>query len=458
MTRSPALLLLLMAGSAEAVEREDFGYQWPLRLDANALAHRVVLPTEVYVRIHDPALRDLAVFNADGETVPFGPIPKLAGTLEGGQRERIEVPWFVLPKAVGSTDADALRLLIERDGEGKLRRLDATIAANSADSPAAPDAPILLDLRAVDAQVESLELDWQRGDLDLRARFRLTASDDLEHWNEVLAEASVVDLEQGGFSLQRRRIDLARASSRDFLQLIRLDEGAALPLTGIGANVRRRSEFHETELAWISLRPIAQDEAAATYHFSVPGPLPVSRIAIDWNLDNAVATVAVSSRFAPAAAWQTRAGFTAFKVGNDKDVVSNDDVPVALSRDRHWQVQVRPDAGAEPTLRLGYRPDEFALLAQGRPPFVLVAGSRHGGGADYPMDVLVTQLSQQTGDKWVLELAAIGQEQTLSGAAAVAPEVQVPWRKWVLWAVLLGGVVLIGGMVLKLLREGGRTS
>ena len=116
-------LLVVIALAANAVvakpaAREDYAWSWPIAADTKAGAVRVVLPPDVYARVAEPGLRDLAVYNAAGAEVPFGPIPatQAIATLTPPSRE---LPWFALPSSVqGSSASDTVHLTLARGADG----------------------------------------------------------------------------------------------------------------------------------------------------------------------------------------------------------------------------------------------------------------------------------------------------------------------------------------------------
>ena len=106
-----------------------------------------------------------------------------------------------------------------------------------------------------------------------------------------------------------------------------------------------------------------------------------------------------------------------------------------------------------PDLMLGYRPDSVVFLAEGAGPYTLAAGSVSARHADYPVDAALTSLRASLGRDWQPPPAALGQAKASGGEAvlkAAAPP--VPWRRWVLWAILVGGAALIAGLAISLLR------
>jgi hypothetical protein len=438
------LLACALAGPASATTPGEYGWQFELQLAPGETAHRVVLTPEVYARIHDPLLRDVEAFNAAGESLSLGPVPRALDSAAASA----SVPWFLLPPDAARDGGSDMRLHIGRDAAGRLRSVHTDVA----------DAPrrealqhLLLDLSALDATVDALEFDWTRT-TDVSARFRITAGDDLVHWHGLRSDARLVDLQRGDRRLLRQRIELPPTRAR-YLLLERRDDGPALAVTAVRATARPTREA-TAGLEWLELEAVADPEQRGAWHYRVPGPLPVVYVDVQPAAHNTVAAVRLASRGGPDAPWQPRARFTAFRIGDGGDAVGSDAQPVSATRDREWRLVADPVMDRPPLLRVGYHPDAFALLARGEPPYILAVGSARAQRPDHPMAALLGTLRERSGAELRLADARIGAEAVLSGDAVLQPP--LPWTLWLLWAALVTGALLVIGMVLRLARSGGR--
>ena len=126
-----------------------------------------------------------------------------------------------------------------------------------------------------------------------------------------------------------------------------------------------------------------------------------------------------------------------------------------LNRDHYWRLLPRNALGdAVPTLRMGYRPEVVVFLAQGKAPYTLVAGSARGKRADAPLPQLVEALRAQRGQDWQPADATLGPMQALAGSAALTPApVERDWKAWLLWALLVGGALIVAGFAFSLLKK-----
>lgn len=431
----------------------DFARAWPvLGDDADGLL-RLALSPDVYAQLARDDLSDIAAFNADDEGIPLGPVSLV---LERPQQSRqpvpVALPMFAVPRAARA-GGERPTLLIERDADGRLRRLDAELAQPAPDA-AARD--LLLDLSALDAPVVGLQL--QVADAGrINARVDVEGSADLSNWRGLVRDQAVVSLNENGVRLERLRLEFA-ATDLPYLRLRRVDGTADLPLAAVQALRARRTVVPEPERAAFTLAGMPGGPMAGAFDYRSAGPFPVDRVAVELAERNAVARVIVESRDDPALPWRERARGTAFRIGA-QDGIGAAPFDIGPVRDRHWRVRTDPAQPRAPALTLAYRPDQFVLLAQGAPPYRLAAGSRRALRPDYPLRVVLAEVQSRRGNGWLPPEATLGASVELAGDAALSPRPQpsepASLRHWLLWGVLLAGAALVIGMVLHLLRNPG---
>ena len=449
-----ACVLLATAATTGAGTRDDYGYAWTLELQPGSGAHRLVLPGEVYARINDPQLRDLEVFNAQGAPVPFGPVPRDSGTVGAAPVEsRASLPWFALRPEPAGADA-AVSVQVERDAEGRLRRIQTDLAVPEEDGSAATD--FLLDASALREAIDELELSWDTAQgQEVNARFEVLGSEDYEIWRTLVPQASVIDLRQGDFRLTRRTIDLPGSTAR-YLRLVRLDPGAPLAVGAVVAVLRTATAQGSPELerVWSDAAFVREEDQRAGYVFRAVGPIPAERAILRLASPNSVSRLTLQSRDEDAAGWSTHGELTAFRIEAGGTMLEHDPLALGVTRDRQWRVVADPPLDAPPTLRLGYRPDEFAVLEQGPAPYTLAVGSASARRQEYPMAALLGAMRAELGRGWEISRAGLVVPVTLRGDAAfVPPEPPKPVKLWALWGVLVVGVLAVLWMVMRLLKS-----
>ena len=107
-----------------------------------------------------------------------------------------------------------------------------------------------------------------------------------------------------------------------------------------------------------------------------------------------------------------------------------------------------------PTLQLGWSPSELIFLGRGAQPFLLAFGSGRLAGLDKNNDDMIFQAMRTESGNRITSGARLGKRITLGGDLALQPPASArPWKKWLLWTVLVLGVCLLAVMARNLIGE-----
>ncbi|MEP7041607.1 MAG: DUF3999 domain-containing protein [Dokdonella sp.] len=459
--RRRAFGIVFMVGAlhmAAAATPADYAYTFPIVTDAAgpSSAWRVELTPEVYAWVQDDALRDIEVFNAAGQPVPLARVATAATSTT--QELDSAMPVLALPPTTAAAASGDLRLVIDRDASGRLRRIDA--GEQAATPTPARTRDWLLDASGIDHAIDRIQLDWTTPTSGVVARFSIEASDDLQSWRS-LGSATVLALEQDGARLERRELTLGGVRAKYF-RLHRLDDGAALDGLGAHARATERSSAAPAR-AWLRAETSAVGAApggGARFDYRLPAALPADRARIELAGDNTLAPLILSTRKDASAPndWRELARVTAFRLLQGDERLQNDALDLRSgSRVRELRIESLTPLAAPPQLTIGYQPDALVFLAEGSGPYVLAVGSLQARRADYPVDAALASLRAKLGRDWQPPPATLGAANRSAGDAALrAPAPPLPWRSWILWAVLIAGAALVGGFALSLLRGAAR--
>lgn len=447
------LSMLLLGGAmacAHAGTPDDYAYAFALQMDSapeHGSAWRVDLTADVYRWVQDPALRDIEIFNGAGEPVPIArwmtPKTRTAPHLA-------TLPTLALPGSPPDQLTD-LHLVIDRDENGRLRRLDASERTAAARRTQAGD--WLLDASSFDHPIERIELSWSTPDSGVVARFALAASDDLQQWRS-LGNASVVALQREGAQLERRHIALDAVRAK-YIRLHRLDDGPKL----IGLRAQARSSEQAgaaSPRAWLDLTAEAPDGRTANpqhFHYRLPAGLPVDAVHIQLGETDTLAPLVLRHR-PSGQEWRQLALIDAFRLHNGSGFIENERIRLSGPvRTPELQIESAVPLAEAPRVTLGYRPDSFVFLAEGAGPYRLAAGSVHAKQTAYPVDAALAGVRAKLGQDWQPPLVSLGAMRESAGPTAlVALPPPTPWRRWLLWGVLAIGAAVVGGVALSLLR------
>ncbi len=443
------LLLATTAGAAEAPTLRDFAWRQPLETDGRPL-QELALPEAVYANALDPALGDLRVFNRDGGVVPHALCPPPPAREPAPLLETLTP--FALQAGVTPVAAEGGRIEIHTaDG--------ASVVVNGAQGVAAADGPVayILDLRAHEAPLRALRLDWESADQASEATISLHSSEDLSHWMTLMPSATLLKAEAGGRSLQRARIPLPEQPYR----FLRIEAGARGPLPRItGAVAERVTEPELTPSAWFDTHALPPDknESEAAFWFDAGRRAPVHSAEVRLPAANMALGVRLQSRNDPKQSWQTRWQGEVFAIASESAQRNQTVVQFEPSADRYWRLAVERGAetlrGSVPSLLLGYQPARLRFLAQGEGPFQLAYGSARvplqaaASCAQLLAGLSAEERSGQTGQAQALVMPVRGNPQVLKPLPT-----PTPLRQILLWAVLIAGALLVTAMALSLLKK-----
>ena len=441
------LWLLALPMAALAAIADDYAGRWPLTLErTDGGAYRVVLDSGVYRQLQSPALRDLVVVNADGAAVATAVFPPDAPLAQAGGS--VALPWFPLPGDAGATGLD-VAAISEVASDGSLRRVE----LRGANPAAAGDSGFVVDASHLREPVVALRFAWSEAQAFDRG-YRVSVSDDLRQWREVEPDGRLVQLRNGDRRVVEDRIALPGVRAK-YLRLLPVTrQQGPFALTGVRAELA--GQVAAPALQWEALQGRrVEGRDGVHFEYALAGRFPIEAADVV-AAGNSTRGWLLQSRDGDDAAWQAAAApWVAYRLDGSEGSTRSPPQPLdRLVRDRQWRLLARSDGAQEaPSLRLGYRPEVVLFLAEGRPPFALLAGSARTMRPATPLPQLIDTLRVARGRDWQPAVATLGPREELAGAAALQPGSAVDWRRWLLWGLLLGGALLVAGFAASLLRK-----
>ena len=439
-----------MAIVAAASEKPgDFEVRAPLTLVGKGPYYQVTLPIDAYFAAQSFELRDVRLFNAQGDAMPFA----MLGRQWHGEPtlERSSVTWFPLYGA--GTAPDSLpEIRVERRADGTV------VSVNGGESGAGGSPKLrgyLLDVSQNKHALRALELDWDAAVTGFQ-QLSVEASNDLQHWDTWVGAAQLARLEYNGERIERNRIELL-AGRADYLRLMWREPSVAPALNSV--TLATSSERPEP-LAW-SAAMDPRRSGANEYEWEFPRRLPAERLRIALPSVNLLVPVEVWARDdgRAQAQWRLITKTVLYRLQTDAQEWRQDEV--SLSGQPFTALRIKVDArsgglGSDvPTLAVGLTPRRIVFLARGGEPYVLALGNSQAAAADLPLTTLIP--AYNTANAPPISSATLGSlGATEAGRAAAPPDggpLRFGWRTAILWAVLLAGVGTVAAMALYLLRQ-----
>jgi hypothetical protein len=454
-------LLAGCAGAAAAAERPaDFAYGMPLGVSGDEALYEVTLPPAVYRGVVRADVSDLRVFNGAGEVVPHAFRPRKTGRVEAGESQTLTL--FPL-KAPADASIDGLSISVRRGPSGTSSVNVTSTGATATGEPRTVG--YLIDLSAFDHALRALEFDWGTA-TNFAGKLRIEASDDLGAWRPLVSGAPLVNLEMGGQRLQQKRIELPMQKAK-YLRLSWVAspaERAVLPVleTARGELAERTTEAPRERGRIGEGRPAQAGE----YVFDLGGRFPVDRVRFELPQPNTIVQVEILTREQADQPWRPVTRSVMYRLRQGGGEVTSPDVSVSANTDRHWLLRVDQRGGGlgsgAPVMHAGWIPHQVVFAARGEPPFQLAYGNRQAKPAAYAIQTLIP--GYRDDELRQIRAAKPGAQQTISVREAQARtqtelggearrEDVVDWKRWSLWAALGFGVLALGAMAWRLMRQ-----
>lgn len=454
-------LLLLAASSANATTPADYAAVFPITTNGDQAAWLVDLDIDVYRWSQDENLRDMAIFNSAGNPVPLGEWNEITPTevIE----DRAPAPLLSLPRVV----------VLKRSTFWRSPSMD--IRARQSEDQAIevrsrkgyrPNREWLIDAENLTVAVDTIKFEWSSPKSGVVARFDIDGSSDLDTWWQIRRGATVLALEEGGARIDRREITLDRTGYA-YLRLVRTDDGPDLIDLRVEISGRHVDVGEPAPLQWADAeyRSMVTDDTTheVQLRYELPAALPLTQLRVGLSDDNALAHLQLlggASGSDGSMRWNPRGQATAYRLRHGDELIENPEVQLSSGpRTRNLRLDTTTPLAQPPRISAGYRPMRIVFLAEGNGPYQLAVGSRVARHPDYPIATAINRLRDSP--RWQPQAAQLGPMQKSAGEQAIAPplpKVESPgWKRGLLWAVLILGAAVVGGLSLSLLRGGSQS-
>ena len=431
-------LLLLLDPSAVFAASTDYAYQAALA-PAEQPLQRVDLPLEVILGLTRADLGDLAVFNADGKQLVHSVTRAPASTR--AMSRSLPIHQFSRFQRLHSK---TVRTLEQNQQAGSLTELEITqtVPLESLHT----DYLVELAAGEIAPAYKRIELQWTQQPADQILELRVEAGNALDELRVIQPRKSLTNRESGDRSW--RSIDNIPAGYR-YLRLTPVNDVTHFELQKVVGHYREDIAapvlIHRLDTQ--AVRSGEREYFSITYPSKVP---------------------AESLRIIPAAPNSMITGQLYGIWGDDderrliqRDLrqhnISAADVrasePVRLRRKDYRSLDLTSNLalGAAPTIELIYPQYQILFLGDGKRPYRLAWGNyqSEGPGGDLG-SILQGSLQQAQLDAAAVALGAIDES---GGPARLAAAATLPWKKWLLWTLLILAVIVSARMACRLYRE-----
>jgi hypothetical protein len=111
-------------------------------------------------------------------------------------------------------------------------------------------------------------------------------------------------------------------------------------------------------------------------------------------------------------------------------------------------------AAAGLVLEFAWQPRVLLFLARGPAPYTLFYGNAQAQPGGVPADTLLAGVRPAGGGAPAVSPASLGSPVVAGGVGRLVPPAPpLPWKRWILWGVLVVGALLLLAMAWRLARS-----
>lgn len=440
-------LLCAPAGAADLPEKpQDYARGVMLDSPQPSSWYRVDLPQEVYAHSAWPDLRDVRVFNQDGERVPFALETQSTKT---ATPEAVPLRIFPLDASPASGAAQEENVVRLQAPSGVEIRIE-----GDASKPVGKSYLLVLPSTLPNTfTLGEIKLGWQENDQNWRSKVSVLVSRDMRSWDTLQDDAPVMALASGNDKLRLDRIQLPEMQLPDGSHyLLLVFDTPNLPVTISEATAmpgRQPAPLEKMEMTGNG-RQISPTEA----QYQWPQPQPFRSLSVGFN-DDAVLPAEIAIRRTSTSPWQPLTKTVLWQRNGQRSA------PVELAGETVQAVRITTlDARLPDTLpEVSGSRDRLALVfnAQGKGPFMLAWGNKVAQPAAVTPDTLIPPDLRKQLDPASIPDAFVGENVKLGGEARMTAtsvtEQQGMWKTLLVWGALVLGVAVLAWMAIRIWRE-----
>lgn len=437
--------------------RPDFVWAFTLEPDGPADAWRIELAPEVMLRLNRPSADDLMIVDRQGRPVPFARVPQLL------LAETVEVRRTLIfqgsPIALAQPEKPELSLEFEHNGA--LLRVNAPESESRIGTSESLRYEALMALPAADEWVGDAQMQaagHNREHARLQIEFQTEQRMRMTCWLRS-ADDDAPATRSTALSVRQESRPLRYIGE---LQVPTTENAWHLSCYGPDASpddlqlvtagwVRTAQRNYQNNLTLIpELERTA--ESPEVLQFQLPALYRAGQISLASQRPGVFSRLQISSREHADADWRKRGEmvFSTLENGDNRPLVfdrQND------RRDRLWKIETEPPLDHIPGLEFDVMTDTIVFLAQGEPPWRLLAGSREAGIRQLAPSSL-NELSQSIGPIWQWPEISVSAPERIGDDSLLEPSTEpIAWSRYLLWLVLVIGTVLVVLMAVHLLRS-----
>ncbi len=433
------LLLAALAIPVQAMDSiDDFAFKAALTESQQSL-QRVVIPLDLMLKLTSRDLDDIAVFNSAGNHVPFA----IIRTPEKISQHELELPFHEFSR-FQKQRSKTVTTREQNQQQGQLSEMQTTETV--AVQKLRKDFLIELAPDENTPEFDYLELDWKHQPAEQILEVKVEVGMEIDQLRTLKTRKSLTNLGSKditwrsirGIPRQQKYLRLTPANS--------VTEFELKQVFGIYQMIEPPPRLIHT----LATEQIKIDNTVY-YTFELPSAIRPESIRI---IPGEARSVITGNVYSSSNNFDTRQliirGFRQHNI-DDVEVRPSQPLSIGYGNNNQFQIRSAKALSAAPRVELIYAQHEIIFLGDDKSPFTIVWGNHESraGNADLSgiLELDIKDAREQS------ELVSMTVAMEAGGIKRLAPESDLPWQKWLLWAFLILAAILTGRMALKLYRE-----
>lgn len=442
----------------------DFERVFRVDVPQSGALHRIYLTEALYRCLKQSSGRDLAIFDAQGEAVPF--LVRDIKTMEGypsasdAARTNVQsfpVRTFPLPRNA-DVSSPLTDVTIQSGSDGQIIE----VRTQNASTPRLPaqKGRFLLDmslipLREIDADdsaVYHLNFDLQNVG-NVVANVTVQSSSDLKNWQILAKGASLILLRDGDSAIESCYVEIGRPQRYLLLEIDGID-AANVPLA-LTVTWTKRSRGVPLETSEF---PGMRESASAAIIYDLEGVFPLVAVNFPLEVPGIRPVTVESAAEKDAEFWLGQGQLNLSLVKSGSKLRRNAPLAVSPRGHRYWKiVPVGVSLPEIPSMSIIWRPQEALFLAQGTPPYYLCVGNGALRHTLQRPDLLSGIVGEIAPGEIVVASVASPADPSVFGAAETetvpAQQEDTQWKTYLVWGILVCGALFLSWIAWSLMQK-----
>ncbi|MBF0105044.1 MAG: DUF3999 domain-containing protein [Deltaproteobacteria bacterium] len=424
----------------------DFDYSIPLTLKEGEAFYELTVPEDVYVHTADDYLRDVRLFNATGQMVPY----MIQGLEEKIRAETTKIPMRIFPvtQRQNTLGGEGLSLIVNKTQQGTYVNIN---SQGAKDNKAADQVvAYLIDGTETKQSLSAFIVDFKKRGGSLIKKITIESSDDLQYWSAVVYDQTIAAFDYQDQHILKNRIEFNPVSAKYF-RLTSSDGLEGLEISAIHAESVSREKIDSR--IWRAVRATAQK---GEYIFESGGHFYVSLIQIKLPERNTLIKATLSLCGEPCV-WTPYYNGQFYRLMQGGVEFEGGEIDYYGSIAPHFKLVVSPNGGSLgaglPLLRYAYTPQRLVFLAQGSAPFTLAYGSKRAGPPDYDVAGIFSSIRGTNSTQLPKALAGEPVKLKKNAESAAPSQKGIGIKNIILWSVMIAGVGLLIYLAARLAKQ-----